>query len=270
MDFDTAGSDLVGGPPYSARPRTATGVPNRTVDAPVAERLQDLVLDSVDLVDFLEGLCAFSATLASVRGGRELECAITVHRPRRPPTIAGSTERARTLAGLPACEGDGPCLAAQQRDQTVVIENTAEDGRWPGCSTALLEAGIHGVLAVPLSLDEDSVAVVCFLSAVPRVFTDAVARGALRYAAQLRKAILLAVRLASKQQAAEDLQEAMASRTAIDLAVGVIMGQQRCSQEDAFAILARASSTRNQKLRIVAEELVQALTGKSARTHFEP
>jgi AmiR/NasT family two-component response regulator len=80
---------------------------------------------------------------------------------------------------------------------------------------------------------------------------------------------MLAVRIASAVQLAQDLEEAMKSRTAIDLAVGIIMGQQRCSQDEAFAILTRAASNRNEKLRKVAAELVEHLSGSGARTHFE-
>ena len=49
----------------------------------------------------------------------------------------------------------------------------------------------------------------------------------------------------------------MQHRTVIDLAVGIIMGQNRCgSQEEAVAILKTASNHRNMKLRDLAAELV--------------
>ena len=61
----------------------------------------------------------------------------------------------------------------------------------------------------------------------------------------------------------------MHSRTAIDLACGVIMGQNRCSQAEAMEILAKVSSNRNRKLRDVATELIEQLSGKSIETHFD-
>ncbi len=42
----------------------------------------------------------------------------------------------------------------------------------------------------------------------------------------------------------------------IEQAKGIIMGQRRCSAEDAFAILARVSQDSNRKLREVADSLV--------------
>jgi AmiR/NasT family two-component response regulator len=47
------------------------------------------------------------------------------------------------------------------------------------------------------------------------------------------------------------------------------MGQNRCSQAEAMAILTKVSSNRNQKLRVVAEEMLANLPGGQVHTHFE-
>ncbi|MHA7210473.1 ANTAR domain-containing protein [Arthrobacter sp. MDT1-65] len=66
------------------------------------------------------------------------------------------------------------------------------------------------------------------------------------------------------------MRTAMESRTTIDLAVGVIMGQNRCSQDEAIKILRAASSGRNVKLRDLASNVLVSLgqTGP-VRTHFD-
>ena len=61
----------------------------------------------------------------------------------------------------------------------------------------------------------------------------------------------------------------MEHRTSIDLACGVVMAQNRCSQEEAMGILTRVSSNRNQKLRDVAADVLRNLTGGEVRTHFD-
>ena len=83
------------------------------------------------------------------------------------------------------------------------------------------------------------------------------------------RALRLAVRIATVQSRAEDLQAAMEHRTAIDLACGVVMAQNRCSQDEAMAILTRVSSNRNQKLRDVAADVLRNLSGEEVRTHFD-
>lgn len=73
----------------------------------------------------------------------------------------------------------------------------------------------------------------------------------------------LAIRIETVEQLNADLKTAMSSRTVIDLACGVIMAQNRCGQDEAFSVLTKASSHRNQKLHAVASEIIANLTGSS-------
>ncbi|MHA7264346.1 ANTAR domain-containing protein [Arthrobacter sp. TMN-37] len=79
-----------------------------------------------------------------------------------------------------------------------------------------------------------------------------------------RAPLRLAVRIARLSDTDENLRAAMQARTTIDLAVGIIMAQNRCSQDSAMTILKAASSARNVKLREVAAAVV-ASAGHSAR-----
>jgi AmiR/NasT family two-component response regulator len=53
----------------------------------------------------------------------------------------------------------------------------------------------------------------------------------------------------------------LASRTIIDQALGIIMGQNRCTADEAFDILRAAASHRNIKLRDVAHDMVTRVSG---------
>ncbi|MFG3578724.1 ANTAR domain-containing protein [Micromonospora chersina] len=57
---------------------------------------------------------------------------------------------------------------------------------------------------------------------------------------------------------AREMQEAMRSRAVIEHAKGTIMGERRCSADEAFALLAKPSQDTNRKLREVAEALARA------------
>lgn len=234
----------------------------------VAEQLQDLVLDSDDVGNFLRGLSEYSAALAG-DGGVQTDCAVTLYRRNRALTGAGSSERAKILNDIEERIGEGPCLTALDSGVTVLVREVAEDERWPEYTGALLAEGIHSVLAVPLVLEEGAAASVNFFAPQTDAFGEEIVSSAEQYAAQAEKSLRLAVRIGSRQQLAGDLQEAMKSRTAIDLAVGVIMGQQRCSQMVAFGILQRAASARNRKLRDVAQDLLKNITEEGVQTHFD-
>ena len=51
---------------------------------------------------------------------------------------------------------------------------------------------------------------------------------------------------------AHHMQAAMESRAVIEQAKGIVMGERRCSAEEAFAILVKVSEDTNRKLRDVA------------------
>lgn len=65
------------------------------------------------------------------------------------------------------------------------------------------------------------------------------------------------------------METAMKSRTAIDLACGIVIAQNRRTQAEAMKILTKASSARNQKLRDLAEEIVIKASGEKPQTHFD-
>ncbi len=249
-------------------PKSLADTSNHGLES-IAEQLQDFVLESVDVSNFLVELSEYSGALASTDGGEALDFAVTLFRRRKALTGGGNTPRAKALNELQGLLGEGPCMTALSEVRTIVVDDIATDHRWPTYSQALLKEGVHGVLAVPLVLECGAAGSVNFFSDFPGRFDPEIVGAAEQYAAHAQRALRLAVRIAAKQQLAEDLEEAMKSRTAIDLAVGVIMGQKRCSQAAAFEILGRAASTRNKKLRDVAEHLLANVTSELVETHFE-
>jgi AmiR/NasT family two-component response regulator len=54
----------------------------------------------------------------------------------------------------------------------------------------------------------------------------------------------------------------LASRAVIDQALGIIIGQNRCTVDDAFDVLGSISENRNVTLRDIAAEMVTAVSGQ--------
>ena len=67
---------------------------------------------------------------------------------------------------------------------------------------------------------------------------------------------------AELQALAGQLETARQSRATIDQAKGIIMAAQGCVPDEAFQVLAKASSTTNVKLRELARQLVEQVTDK--------
>ncbi|UKA63067.1 ANTAR domain-containing protein [Arthrobacter sp. FW306-04-A] len=241
-----------------------------SLDASVVGQLQDLVIDSEDVSGFLEDLAVFTASSVSATRGQDVLCGVTLSRRRRSMTIAGSSHEARLIDEVQQAYGDGPCLEAMRTGKSVLVSDTSADSQWPEYCTTIAERGHLAVLCVPLRLEEGATAAINLFARQRDAFDEASIRSCEQFASQAEKALRLAVRIGARQQRAEDLEQAMRSRTAIDLATGVIMGQNRCSQEEAFRILTKASNGRNQKLRDVAESLLQSLTNETPVSHFQP
>lgn len=240
------------------------------VNASVTERLQDLVIDSPDVTSFLRELCELSAGLLSGSLGQDVVCAITLRRRHRTTTAAWSSPDACVFDEIQHGYGEGPCLHAMNTGTTVLVRDTRTDDRWPEYCRAIAGRGQLSVLGVPLSLEEGAAAALNVFATAADAFEASAVQNSELFAMQAEKALRLAVRIGARQQLADDLRTAMESRTAIDLAAGIIMAQNRCSQEQALAILAKASSSRNQKLRLVAEQLVASVAATQPSTHFDP
>lgn len=233
------------------------------------QELQSILVGSESGVEFLSGLSRLAAASVSQAAGDTVECAVTVKVHRRPATAAGSSERAVELDHLEQALGDGPCVKALRDMTLAMIDDVAADSRWPDYNRALAAANVRSSLGVPLEITSEASAALNFFASQPHVFTANVVEKAVGFAAAAHTTLHLSVKIDAAQNRAEDLEAAMQSRTAINLACGVIMAQNRCSQEEAMDILTKVSSNRNRKLRDVASELIEQLSGSSVRTHFD-
>jgi len=129
--------------------------------------------------------------------------------------------------------------------------------------------GIRSVLALPFDLPDDTAkAGLNLYSETVNGFDQAAVQRASDYVQQASKGLRLAVLIAQQSQTAANLRAAMTSRTVIDVATGIIIAQNRCSQAEAMEILKKASSNRNVKLRDVAQAIVDSAGGGPVATHF--
>jgi len=232
-------------------------------------QFQNILVGSENVSEFLSGLTKLAAASVSEAAGDAIECAVTVKMSRRPATAAGSSDRAVELDRMEQAIGDGPCLAALRQMSPVVIGDVSSDPRWPELNRKFAEAGVHSSLGVPLEITGGASAALNFFASKPGVFTADVYDKALGFAAAAHNTLHLSVRLDTAQNRAENLDAAMKSRTAINMACGVIMAQNRCTQEEAMEILTNVASNRNRKLRDIATELIEQLSGTSVQTHFD-
>ncbi len=130
--------------------------------------------------------------------------------------------------------GDGPCIAAMRTGSTMHVPDVFQEHRWPEYARAVATRKVGSILSVPLPLEGESSASLNIYSSRAHGFTGEDITRAELFAEQSAKTLRLELRLARLQDAKNNLAAAMKSRTAIDAAVGIIIAQNRCSQDAAL------------------------------------
>ena len=230
--------------------------------------VQDFLLNSEDITTFLHDFTAAVVDRLS-DGEREAWCAVSLLREKKAATVVSSSPQAEALDELQNRFSDGPCMTAIREHTVIRVGDVRDDPRWADFHAAAAEQGVRSVLGVAFELHGEALAGLNVYSATAHDFTPDIIESIRHQVLLASSALRLAVRLARYRDTEQDLHAAMASRTVIDLAVGIIMGQNRCSQEEAVHILKTASNHRNLKLRDLAADLMASVDPESPGTHFE-
>jgi putative methionine-R-sulfoxide reductase with GAF domain len=248
---------------------TATSREESFLDASsINQFLHEVVLNSSDVEEFLRELAKVSARSLS-EPGDEILCGVTLLRRRKAATAASSSPAAQAMDEIQYAFGDGPCMTASREQKVVHVPDLDAEDRWPQYVATIREHGVRSILALPFLLDGDTRAALNLYSHRPGRFDTRARELALDFVNQTSMALRLAVRFAHFSETAANLLATLETRTGIDVAVGIIMAQNRCSQDEAFALLKSASSARNVKLQAVAAGVVESLGQGSVRTHFD-
>jgi GAF domain-containing protein len=235
------------------------------VPGSAAAELQQLLLATEDITNFLEEVVAL--TVKVLPG--ELSCGMTVRRDRAAVTVASSDARASQVDEIQYGYDEGPCLHTLATGETTVVDDLAADDRWGDYRMPALGHGVRSSLSLPLAADGRVIGALNLYSTESRAFGPAEQLTAGRFADEASRALALAVRIAERAEMSEHLQRALVSRAVVDQAVGIIMGQKRCTAEEAFAVLRTISQNRNVKLRDIAVEMITAVSGRSpSDPHF--
>lgn len=221
--------------------------------------LHELVAGSADIQTILNGLTGFAADAMSKASGETIDCALTLRRRKRTATVAGSSDKAVMLDHIEQSLAQHPCLDALNVGRPALLDDLSTDTSWPKYSRALAAEGCHSALGVPMDLGETAQGVLNFFAPATGAFTEKVINEAATFAHVAGSTLRLAIRIEMVEQLNADLKTAMATRTVIDSACGVIMAQNHCSHDQAFELLAKASSHRNQKLHDVAADIIARL-----------
>ncbi|WP_420096435.1 GAF and ANTAR domain-containing protein [Brevibacterium sediminis] len=232
----------------------------------VAELLIRLLASEDELGSFVDELAFMAA--AEIGQDSPVSCGIMLVRNRRSTIVRGSDDAARRFEDIHTYLGAGPRVEAKKTGAIICVEDADEEKRWRDFMEIAVLHDLRSLVAVPLDIDDTAQAVMTFYTMQPHSFREPTLSAVQRFVEPVKRSLRVAVRTARFAEAAEHRQRAMESRTVIDVAIGITMAQAACSQDEAVAILKRASSHRNIKLRTLAGDLVDSLGQPEPITPF--
>ncbi|MGY1592370.1 GAF and ANTAR domain-containing protein [Geodermatophilus sp. SYSU D00708] len=213
-----------------------------------------LLASGGDLNEFLGDLVHLAVRHTPKAGA----CGLTLARSDGAVTVSATDVLAEEADERQYRLDDGPCLAAMREGVVVRVEDMLAEQRWNGYPALAAQVGVRSSLSLPLTVEGRSRGALNLYSTEPRAFGPADEAVAARWAGQAAGALAVALRIADGDDKAEQLRGGLDTRTVIGQAVGLLMAQERCTAEQAFALLKHSSQRRNVKLRDVAAGLVAA------------
>jgi PAS domain-containing protein len=209
------------------------------------------------------------------------EVSLLVGDPLAPTLALGSSAEAQRLDGLQHVRAAGPTFDAWRSggpaalDGEAATDGEAAQGATAGQGAALIgdfrAAAVGSVLAVPLLVDEAPAGVLTLYSkGSHRVATLAALRHAMPFVEAAQTLIREAHAQEEMRRTQHQLEAALTSRAAIDQAKGIIMVSMNCDADEAFRQLVRLSSVRHEKVRTVAERMVNDVATRRTRLPASP
>lgn len=220
------------------------------------QALAGIMLGESDPAAVLRRAC--EATKAVIGGAAEVSVTVLETAPR---TAASSGQLALRADELQYAGDQGPCLEAARTRVPVHVVDINDDDRWPSYTPGARELGIGGSLSVPLEVGEQAVGALNIYATGPAAFDDdaiVIAYDVAQYAGIVATA---KDGWSRATDLAEQMRQAMESRAVIEQAKGILMAERRCSAEEAFKALVRASQDSHRKLHEVARLLVERTRG---------
>jgi GAF domain-containing protein len=188
---------------------------------------------------------------------------ITMMVENRPRTAVFTDQAAPEIDAAQYETGIGPCLDSFRQQQIFRIDDTTNDDRWPSFCETAAGYGILSTLSIPMVANHEGVGALNFYSDKANGFSEEDVEMGQQFGAQAAIVLANAQAYWDAHQLSQNLAAAMQSRAVIEQAKGILMGNQRCSADQAFQILVRASQRENRKLREIAQELVDRSQHKS-------
>ena len=223
----------------------------------------DRSLKSPDAVqEYLHAVVQRTGEILGVEGSYSISVILYDH----PLTVATTDRLAWEADQVEFDTEEGPCIEAMRTGALTTDVDLRSETRWPAWATIADLLGFRSAAGIPGTVAPGSWLALDLYSTEVDAFDSGVISRGQEFLGEIARTLPVALRLTEQNRLLAQLHEALASRATIDQALGVLMAQNRCTRDEAFGILRRASQNRNVKLRDVAAAVIARFTGHEAAT----
>ena len=204
----------------------------------------------------IDGVMQQVADLAQQTIPGATDVSVTLLRSKGAHTAAFTGDLALALDEWQYEHGHGPCLVAAETTATLSVTDMTHETRWQDWADRCVRAGAHSSLSIGMPIHDSVKGALNVYASKPQAFDDEAILLGQTFADYAAVALANAHLYDSQTTLAQHMRAAMDARAVIEQAKGIIMGERRCTAEEAFAILARNSQNTNVKVRDIAAALV--------------
>lgn len=217
--------------------------------------LAGLLVSTASFTDLLRGVAELAArSVPSVA-----TCGITLSTDGRVLSAGSADDLAAHLDEQQNGLGTGPYLQAAATGEVVDAPDLSVETRWGDYPAVAMGHGMMSVLSTPLVVHGIATGALSLYARQSYAFDPHDRHLALLLASQAAVAMSGELRNHDQVTVANHLRAALASRSVIDQAIGIVMAQRHCDAGHATAALRTISQRRHIKLRTVASDLVTAM-----------
>lgn len=148
--------------------------------------------------------------------------------------------------------GEGPCFDATRHGKEVlrIADMSDEAEHWPKFTPAARQLGIGSMIGFLLFTSDQNLGALNLYSSRPNALNEQSERTGWLLATHAAVAF-------SSARSDADLHASITSRTEIGQATGIVMERHKITEDEAFAMLSRASQNGNVKLRDLARQVIE-------------
>jgi hypothetical protein len=186
-----------------------------------------------------------------------VHASVTRGRGHRYQTMAPTDPTADAADRLQYELDSGPCIDSVRADAPLLVTDLANDPRWPVFGPlAARRFGIGSMLSIRMVLDDE-------INACLNLYSDSI--GAFTVRSKLLGTLLtahaaVAVSHVIARERSVNLEKALVNSRRIGMAVGVLMSARKLTSDQAFDLMRIVSQNTNQRMSVIAEEIIETGT----------